>query len=352
MTLHRRVAVTGAGVVTPVGRGAGSVRGSIASGRRAGAPATLFDASRFASPLAAEVEAFDPRPSFRVPKALKLCDRRTRLAVAAAADAVEDARLSRTVPAEGIGVVIGTSGSDLGAPELSLAVAGLSPEGVESIPVFARRVLSGLSPLWLLVHLPNMTGAHVAIQAEARGPNDTLLTGWAAGLQAIGEGADLVARGDAEAVLAGGADSPLHAFAYVGLEQAGWLGRPGFVPGEGAVVVVLEEWDRAVARGARILGEILGSASGVAEDEPGVARIARKAGARGPLPPAAGEGSSSAAGHLFAAHGPLDLVLALGAAGEPGTRVVALSRGMWGETAVVVAAAGDGAASAAGKGEE
>ena len=282
-----RVAITGAGVVTPIGRGASNVRRALACGRRAGAPATLFDASAFSSPLAAEVDPFDPRPSFRAPKALKLCDRRTLLAVAAAADAVDDARLRGTVVPEELGVVVGTSGSDLGAKEVSLALSGMAKEDAAEIPLFARRILSGLSPLWLLLHLPNMTGAHVAIQLEARGPNDFLMTGWAAGLQAIGEGADLVARGEASAVLAGGADSPLHAVAYRGLDQAGWLGRPGFVPGEGAVFVVLEERERALARGARLLGEIVGHSSGMTEDGDcgGTERIARRGGLlRGPLP--------------------------------------------------------------------
>jgi len=333
---RRRVAITGVGLVTPLGRGLPAVAAAFGRGESAAAPATLFDASGFASALAAEVRDFDPRPSFRAPKALKLCDRRTQLAVAAASDAVADARLDGTLAPEELGVILGTSGSDLGAPELSRAVDGAGGAAAKDVPLFARKVLSGLSPLWLLVHLPNMTGAHVAIQAGARGPNDTVMTGWAAGLQAVGEGAAAVARGDAEAVLAGGTDSAIHPFAFAGFQQAGWLGGDGFVPGEGAVVLVLEEWERARRRGARVRGEVVGWSSGVVDGDADLERLARRAGAgeAGSAPRRfAGKGSAAAAGRLFAAHGPFDLALGLAAADTP--CCVAAARGPWGESAVV-----------------
>lgn len=337
MTPRRRVAITGIGLVTPLGRGVDAAAAALARGERAAAPATLFDASVFVSDLAAEVRAFDPRSSFRMPKALKLCDRRTRLAVAAAADAVADARLDGTLEPGELGVILGTSGSDLGAEELSRAVGGTGEAVAHDVPLFSRKVLSGLSPLWLLVHLPNMTGAHVAIQAGARGPNDTLMTGWAAGLQAVGEGAAAVARGDAEAILAGGADSAIHPFAFAGFQQAGWLGRGGFVPGEGAVVVVLEEWERAARRGARVRGEVVGHASGVVDDDADLERLVARAGSGHTWPAsevAPGGGSTAdAAGQLFAAHGPLDL--ALGLASRGGSPFVTVVRGPWGESAAV-----------------
>lgn len=338
MIFRHRVAITGVGVVTPLGRGLDAVAAALARGERAAAPATLFDASGFVSPLAAEVRDFDPRPSFRTPKALKLCDRRTQLAVAAAADAVADAHLDGTLAPEDLGVVLGTSGSDLGAPELSRALNGTGEAAATDVPLFSRRILSGLSPLWLLVHLPNMTGAHVAIQAGARGPNDTVMTGWAAGLQAVGEGAAVVARGDAQAVLAGGADSAIHPFAFAGFEQAGWLGRDGFVPGEGAVVLVLEEWERAARRGANVRGEIVGYASGVVDDDADLERLTARAGAgreSSSTRRSAGGGASNAAGRLFAAHGPLDL--AIGISSEDAPVVVTVARGPWGESAVVTA---------------
>ncbi len=326
------MAITGVGVVTPLGRGLSVVIAAIGRGERAAAPATLFDASGFISPLAAEVRDFDPRPSFRTPKALKLCDRRTQLAVVAAADAVADAGLDGTLAPEELGVILGTSGSDLGAPELSRAVDGIGQAAASDVPHFARKILSGLSPLWLLVHLPNMTGAHVAIQSGARGPNDTVMTGWAAGLQAVGQGAAAVARGDAEAVLAGGADSAIHPFAFAGFQQAGWLGGDGFVPGEGAVVVALEEWERAARRGANVRGEVVGWCSGITDDGADLDRLVTRAGAVPGARRFAGEGSAKAVGRLFAAHGPLDLALGLAASDSP---CCAAARGPWGETAVV-----------------
>jgi 3-oxoacyl-[acyl-carrier-protein] synthase II len=180
---------------------------ALAADRSAIAPASIFDAGGFACTDSAEIRDWDPRPSFRVPKALKLTDRPARFAVAAARMALVDARwdVDDDMRQESLAVVIGSSGSDLQARDLAHAL-GDDPSGetANDVPVFADRILNRLNPLWLLVSLPNMTSAHVAIQVQARGPNSTIMSDWTAGLQAIGEAVEWISAGEADAVLAGG----------------------------------------------------------------------------------------------------------------------------------------------------
>jgi 3-oxoacyl-[acyl-carrier-protein] synthase II len=265
----RRVVITGIGAITPLGATLAATRDALAAGRTAVAPATLFDASGFACALAAEVRDWDPRPSFRAPKALKLTDRPARFAVAAAEMALADARwpAADQQANEALGVAVGSSGSDLQARDLGRALAGDGDGRVAvDVPVFADRILRGLNPLWLLVSLPNMTSAHVAIQLQARGPNTTVMSDWAAGHQAIGEAAEWIRGGEADAVLAGGADCGIQPFVYAAYQQAGLFdaadGDAGFVPGEGAAMFLLESRDAALARGAVPYAEVAGYGAG------------------------------------------------------------------------------------------
>ncbi len=134
---------------------------------------------------------------------------------------------------------------------------------------------SPLFPLWLLKYLPNMVAAHISMAFNCQGPNNTVVTACVAGTQAVGEAFRLVARGDADVMLAGGADSridPLMLLAYtaLGTLSSAATGAPeersrpfdrhrdGFVLGEGAAVLVLEEYERAKARNATIYAEVLG----------------------------------------------------------------------------------------------
>lgn len=320
----RRAVVTGLGAVTPLGSTLHATHDALSRGEAADRALTLFDASGFASTNGAEVVDFDARPHFRVPKALKLCDRRTRFAVAASSMALADAGSPRYA-SERLGVLVGTSGSDLGADELGRALRE-DPSGraAHDIPYFAAHLLAGLNPLWLLVHLPNMASAHVAIQLEAQGPNSTVMTGWAAGLQAIGEAAALICEGAADAILAGGAESFLHPFAYAALQQAGFLHKELFVPGEGAAMLLLEERQAALARGARIYGEIHDTASG--------ARSAAE------LVPCDTDRLATQTGHLFAALAPLHLALVL-LDGENGATHEVSAVGPSGEWATLTATA-------------
>jgi 3-oxoacyl-[acyl-carrier-protein] synthase II len=266
----RQVAVTGMGMVTALGHSLRDTVTALAGNERAGGPTTRFDASGFRQSCSAEVVGLDPRPYFTTPKAIKLTDQAARLGVIAARQAIDDSGFPRDPGSlERLGVLIGSSGADLQPMDLARALAP-DPEArsADDIPFFAGKILAGLNPLWLLVNLPNMISAHVAIQLGARGPNSTVMSDSVAGLQAIGEAWAWIRDGEASAVLAGGADTGVLPFAFGAYEQAGAFDQPeqagsasGFIPGEGAAVLMLEEREHALQRGAMILGEIVTYAS-------------------------------------------------------------------------------------------
>lgn len=275
----RRAVLTGSGVVTPFGTLQQSAD-AVHARRGAVAPARSFDASAFAESRAGECNDFDARPWFRIPKALKLADQRTRLAVAAAGIAFADAGFADDAAADA-GVLVGSSSHDMQVPDLGRALGSLSEGDVNDADYFGARILRKLPPLWLLVNLPNMASAHVAIQLGAHGPNSTLTTDWIAGLQALGEAARWVADGEVDVVIAGGADCGVLPILYATLDAEGYFAGDAFVPAEGAALFVVEELEHARARGARILGEITGYASSTGEGA--LARTMQKAlGAREP----------------------------------------------------------------------
>lgn len=262
--MRRRVVVSGIGAVTTLGHDLPSTCAALRRGDSAVRPARAAAVGGFPINMA-EVEGFDARPHFRVPKALKLTNRHTQFAVAAAGMAISDAGWPRDDHAlEDVGVIIGSSGFDPQAADLARAVDD-DPDGrsVSDIPFFAEQMLSRLNPLWLLVGLPNMTSSHVAIQLQARGPNSSVMTDWAAGVQALGEAAEWIRNDEADAVLAGGADSAIFPHAIASYGQGDLLserrdGMPVFVPGEGAALLLLEEREHALQRGAHLYGELHG----------------------------------------------------------------------------------------------
>lgn len=255
--MNTRVVITGAGVVSPLGQSLALTRDALAAGRSAVGPVTSFDASRFGITHGAELREFDPRPSFSAPKALKMADRAAQLAVVAARAAL-NAALWRGETARPLGVLMGTSGHDLRLADIAGAIGRDDEQRAVSDAVWAgTRIMDGLPPLWLVSVLPNMISAHVAMQVSATGPCSTVMSSDAAGVQAIGEAVDWIRCGEADAVLAGGADCALYPFVLAAWTQAG-LHR---IPGEGAAVWLLEDRDHALARGAPILAEVLAHGS-------------------------------------------------------------------------------------------
>jgi 3-oxoacyl-[acyl-carrier-protein] synthase II len=277
----RRVAVTGLGVVAPNGVGKEAFWSACVNGKSGVRPIRSFDVSGHAVKVAAEVPDFDISPFVPGPhrKSLKIMGRAARFGVAAAGLAVQDSglELGKENP-ERLGVVMGTGLVPIDLPEVAPLIAEACAEGRRFEPErMGKRGSGALFPLWILKYLPNMTAAHISLIHGAQGPNSTITTACAAGTQAIGEAFRLIARGDADLMLAGGSDSridPLLMLAYSALgalspanREPEKVSRPfdgardGFVLGEGAAVLFLEELDRARKRGATIYAEVVGLGS-------------------------------------------------------------------------------------------
>jgi 3-oxoacyl-[acyl-carrier-protein] synthase II len=277
----RRVVVSGLGVVAPNGVGKEAFWNACLNGKSGVGPIRSFDASGHPVKIAAEVADFDVKP-FTPPsqrKSLKIMGRAMRYAVGAAGLAVQDSGLNPDWPIpERVGVVMGTGLVPVDLSEIAPALfESCTPDGKLQTNLLGQNGGSALFPLWILKYLPNMVAAHISMALNAQGPNSTITTACAAGTQAVGEGFRLIARDDADIVLAGGADSridPLLMLAYTALGALSTGERPpaevsrpfdgrrdGFVLGEGAGVLVLEEMEHAKKRGAVIYAEVLGMGS-------------------------------------------------------------------------------------------
>ncbi|HVS34441.1 MAG TPA: beta-ketoacyl-ACP synthase II [Gemmataceae bacterium] len=277
----RRVAVTGLGVVAPNGIGKEAFWKACVEGRSGIGPIRCFDASQHPVRVAGEVPEFNA--AHFIPhshrKSMKIMGRAARFGAAAAGMAVRDSGLDlmRENP-ERVGVVMGSGLIPIDLPEVAAVVAKACDEGGKLHPDrLGRQGSHALFPLWLLKYLPNMLAAHISLIHNAQGPNNTVVTACAAGTQAVGEGFRLIARDDADLVLAGGADSrldPLLLLAYSALGAISPAQRPpeevsrpfdgqrdGFVIGEGAGVLMLEELEHAKRRGAVIYAEVVGLGS-------------------------------------------------------------------------------------------
>jgi len=290
----RRIVVTGLGAVTPVGNDAPSTWRAALAGESGIDFIRSFDASGFPVRIAAEVKDFDPS-GVASPREVRKLDRNVLLALAAAREAVEDARLNGFDPAR-VGIVFGSAiGGFIGIMEQSEVLRERGPERV--------------SPNFLPNVLVDSASGQLAISLGIRGPNYAVVSACATGSHAIGEAAELVRRGDADAVLAGGTEACMHPLILAGFcamrglvaedEHPPRASRPfdatraGFVMGEGACVLVVEELEAARARGAPIYAEVLGygasnDAHHMAQPDPesvGVAEMMRAALARSGIEP-------------------------------------------------------------------
>lgn len=277
----RRVVITGIGVVAPNGIGKDAFWKACLNGTSGVGPITSFDATRHPVKIAAEVRNFDVSP-FIPPcqrKSMKIMSRAMRFAVGAAGLSIQDSGLDleREDPTR-FGVVMGTGLVPVDLPELIPALMeSCDGQGKLDTARLGQQGAGALFPLWILKYLPNMVAAHISLAFNAQGPNSTITTACAAGTQAVGEAFRLIERDDADIVLAGGADSridPLMILAYTALGALSQSDRPaaevsrpfdgkrdGFVLGEGAGVLVLEELEHAKQRGATIYAEVLGMGS-------------------------------------------------------------------------------------------
>ncbi len=287
-----RVVVTGIGIVAPNGIGRRQFCDAIFEGHSGVDYIRSFDTTGLEIKIAGEVKDFDVTPYLgEHKKNLKLMSRAVRFAVGAAAMAVEDSGVDTGGLDPGrFGVCMGTGITPIDVGELVPPILrGVGEDGTFDMSRFAQARSESIFPLWLLQHLPNMAAAHISILHHAMGPNNTIVTACAAGTQAVGEAFRLIARGDADVMLAGGCDSrldPQLLVAYSAMKAVSQSMRPpaevsrpfdaerdGFVLGEGAAVVLLEDFERARRRGARIYAEVAGYGSsfdafGITRPEP------------------------------------------------------------------------------------
>ena len=277
--MRRRLVITGIGIVSPLGLSAEEHFNALVSGTCAIAPISLFEAGDFPAGFAAEVKGFRANKFVKNRKSIKIMARDIRLAVAAAALAAKDAGISDgTGDPELFGVSIGAGLIPTELDELAAAVSvSLDGQGHFDLAKYGREGLANLFPLWLLKYLPNMLNSHISIENDAQGPNNCITSGNASGLLAIGEAARVIERGQADIMLAGGAESKIHPLSLVRLHMQGKLStagdlaekgpqpfcknRSGLVVGEAGAIVVIEEAGHAAARGARIYAEVTGFGS-------------------------------------------------------------------------------------------
>lgn len=275
----RRVVVTGVGVVSPNGKTTPEFWNACCEGKSGISKITAFETEGYPTHIGGEIKDFDVRPYVSDPKTIKLMGRNIQFAVGAAHEAKHDAGLvDAEVDPTRFGVCMGSGVVPMDLRELAPPIAECCDEnGVFQAEKFGKVGPNALFPLWLLKHLPNMLSSHLAILHHAEGPSNTITTACAAGTQAIGEAFRLIARDDADLMLAGGSDSrlePLMVVAYSALGALSRSTRPdqevsrpfdrerdGFVLGEGAALLVLEEYERAKRRGAKIYCEITGYGS-------------------------------------------------------------------------------------------
>lgn len=259
----RRAVVTGLGAITPIGNDVATFWSNLTNGVSGVGPISLFDASDLEVRIAAEVKGFEPRDWIDFKQARRM-SRFSQLAVAAARQAIDDARLEiGDHNRDDVAVVINTGGG--GLQEVAVGEMTLTTRGPDRVSPFMVPMMS-----------PSMAACQISIQNGIRGPVITSVAACASGVQAFVEAQRLIEHGDVDVVIAGGTESAIMPVSFAALANMGALSkrndeperasrpfdanRDGFVFGEGAGVLVVEAAEHAEARGAPILAEIAGGA--------------------------------------------------------------------------------------------
>jgi 3-oxoacyl-[acyl-carrier-protein] synthase II len=272
---RRRVVVTGVGCITPLGTEVETMWSALKAGRSGVGYTTIFDASNFPTKISAEVRNWDITDEGEDAQQWKYRGRHTRFAAGAAKKAVADSGIfDKSFDPTRLGVYLGSGEGqqDFGV-FTRMMVSALDGDQLD-LAKFSKVGLEMLNPVSELEQEPNMPAGHVAAMFDAQGPNANCLTACAASSQAIGEATEMIRRGDADLMLSGGTHSMIHPFGVTGFNLLTALStenddptkasrpfdrnRSGFVLGEGASMLILEELEHAKARGAKIYGEILG----------------------------------------------------------------------------------------------
>ena len=257
----KRVVVTGLGAITPLGNTLTEYWEGLVSGRNGIAPITLFDASQHDCRIAGEVKGFDPH-DYLDRKEAKRMDRFSQFGVCASQQALADAKFTiNDLNAEQVGVILGTGIGGLKVME-------------DQQTIYLDRGPNRCSPFMVPMMIANMAAGLTAIHTGAKGPNVCTVTACAAGSNAIGDAFRLVQRGYAQAMICGGTEAAVTPLSFAGFTSCRAMStrnddplhasrpfdrdRDGFVMGEGAGVLILEELEHALSRGAKIYAEMVG----------------------------------------------------------------------------------------------
>ena len=277
--MKRRVVITGIGCITPVGNSVPEMWHTLQECGSGIGPITHFDAANFPTKFASQVKNF--RLGDYVPNTdrYQYCGRNIQFAIGAATQAMKDSGLEeRDIEPTRLGVYLGAGE---GQQDFGLFMGAIAESKMEngelSLESFTRLSMARMHGQTELEQEPNMTAGHLAALFNAQGPNLNCLTACAASSQALGEATELIRRGDADIMLSGGAHSMIHPFGVTGFNLLTALStrnddpqrasrpfdknRDGFVLGEGAGILVLEELEHAKRRKAKIYGEVLGYGS-------------------------------------------------------------------------------------------
>jgi 3-oxoacyl-[acyl-carrier-protein] synthase II len=273
----RRVAVTGVGLVTPLGVGLDDIWEACLAGRSGIAEITSYDPTSFPVRIGGEVKGFNPR-EYLDRKAMKLMLRSVQFGVACTQLAWEDSGLEQgEVDPTRVGVYIGAGGGKMTDTEdfFPAVAETLKEDGGVDLKAFGQKGLERINPLWLLTVLPNNVLSFTSIAVNAQGPNLNIVNAGVSGAQTVGEAAKAIATGRCMVAISGAYDSLIHGKEMLDYWRLGLLAlqeddppegvcrpfdarRRGTVAAEGAGALVLEEWGHARARGAHIYGEVVG----------------------------------------------------------------------------------------------
>ena len=285
----RRIVITGVGTVTPIGTGNDVFWHSLAGGRSGIDKLQAFPTGGFCTEVAAEVTDYEPKKYVKQRKSLKVMARDIQLAAGCAQIAIDDSGLDpEKVDSTRFGVNCGASLIATDLDELGLPVfSSVNGTGRFDLKKWGAEGMGQLFPLWMLKYLPNMPACHISIFYNAQGPNNSITAGEASATLAMGEAFRVLARGTADVFIVGGTDSKINPLSIVRLALLGRLSqntgdpaevcrpfdalRDGLVAGEGAGMLIFEEYEHAKARGAQIYGEVIGFASSCHPREPGIA---------------------------------------------------------------------------------
>ena len=257
-----RVVVTGLGAITPIGNDVETMWGNLTAGRHGFAPITRFDCTGYKSTLAAEVKGFDPLEYFDKNEARRL-DLYSKYAIASAIQAVRDSGIEGTLE-----------------PERFITCVSSGIGGMTTFETEVENMLAGgprkVSPLFIPMMIPNLAAGNIAIKFKARGTCTAVVTACASGTDSIGVAFRSIKHGYADAAIVGGSEAVITRIGVAGFMNMTALTtssdpdaaslpfdkrRGGFVMGEGAGVLILEEYERAVKRGAKIYAEVTGYGS-------------------------------------------------------------------------------------------